>query len=88
MNDHCEFCPNEGYLQLVVVYLDAIARGLVKTGHPDLHFLLRQILEEYQLDVSDLDAPTVFESHLAEMHEAFTKLVLRHEHRPDEMPPS
>ena len=88
MNDHCEYCPTEENLKLIIVYLDAIARGLVKTGHPDLHSLLRQIQKEYQLDVSDLNAPAVFQSHLASTHEAFSKLVLRHENRPDEMPPS
>ena len=88
MSEHSEFCCQiEDNAKLIVVYLDAIARALVRTNHPDLLTLLRQIQDEYQLDAHELNFPAVIQSHLAVTHETFCNLVLRHQHRPNELPP-
>ena len=88
MSEHSEYCCQiEDDAELIVIYLDAIARALVRTNHPDLPTLLSQIQDEYQLDARELNFPAVFQSHLAETHSAFCNLVLRHRHRSNELPP-
>ena len=74
----------------VILYLDAIVRGVLKKRPGTLDELVEQIKAEYEYDLSALNPPEICSIEVPELHEALLRLLAYHLQNPSELsvPPS
>ena len=71
--------------EAVVVYLDAIIRGLLKKKSGTWDELLAQIKLEYEHDLCELSLPATFAVQLPELHVALVRMLTHHLEHPSDL---